>query len=207
VIANYAGLQSAIASWLNREDLTSVIPTFISLAEAGFNRALRVPEMIKRATATPEASFVALPLDWIEGKAIQISEDSTGKVRPLRYLPHEELDFYRRRNNDIDPTYYSITGLSLEIVPTPGAGVTVELTYVSTIPPLSEENPTNWLLTRAPDIYLYGALTHAAPFLDDDERLGVWGSALGGIIETLNTEALRSEVSGSPLVIRRRTFG
>ena len=40
-ITTYAELKTAIANWLNREDLTSVIPDFISLAEADFNRKLR----------------------------------------------------------------------------------------------------------------------------------------------------------------------
>ena len=38
----YSELKSNIADWLNRSDLTSVIPTFISLAENRLNRQLRV---------------------------------------------------------------------------------------------------------------------------------------------------------------------
>jgi hypothetical protein len=37
-ISTYTDLKTSIASWLNRDDLTSVIPDFISLAEAGINR-------------------------------------------------------------------------------------------------------------------------------------------------------------------------
>ena len=36
-ITTYSELQSAIADWLNRSDLTSVITSFISLGEAQYH--------------------------------------------------------------------------------------------------------------------------------------------------------------------------
>ena len=40
-ISNFTELKSSIADFLNRDDLTAVIPTFIKLAEADMNRKLR----------------------------------------------------------------------------------------------------------------------------------------------------------------------
>ena len=40
-ITTYSELQSAVADWLNRDDLTSVIPNFIELAEADLTRNLQ----------------------------------------------------------------------------------------------------------------------------------------------------------------------
>ena len=51
-LTNYSELKSSIADFLNRDDLTSVIPTFISLAEAQFARDLRHYKMENRATGT-----------------------------------------------------------------------------------------------------------------------------------------------------------
>ena len=48
-ITTYAELQSSIADFLDRDDLTSVIPTFISLAEADMNRQIRHWRQEKRA--------------------------------------------------------------------------------------------------------------------------------------------------------------
>ena len=47
-IATYTDLQSSVADWLNRSDLSAVIPTFIQLAEAKFNRELRTRDMLTR---------------------------------------------------------------------------------------------------------------------------------------------------------------
>ena len=40
-ISNYTELKTAVANWLDRDDLTDRIPEFIALAESRFNRLLR----------------------------------------------------------------------------------------------------------------------------------------------------------------------
>ena len=47
-ITNFTELKSNIADWLNRDDLTNVIPTFISLSEKQMNRSVRHYKMIVR---------------------------------------------------------------------------------------------------------------------------------------------------------------
>jgi hypothetical protein len=50
-ISTYAELQTAAANWLGRADLTSRIPEFVALAEAKFNRTLRIRDMITKDAA------------------------------------------------------------------------------------------------------------------------------------------------------------
>ena len=53
-INTYSTLQTAVANWLDRNDLTDRVPEFISLAEATFNRVLRLRAMETTvADATP----------------------------------------------------------------------------------------------------------------------------------------------------------
>ena len=40
-LSTYTELKASVADWLNRTDLTSVIPDFIALAEAQIERTLR----------------------------------------------------------------------------------------------------------------------------------------------------------------------
>jgi len=44
--SNYSALQTTIASYLGRTDLTAMIPTFITLAEARLQRELRTRPML-----------------------------------------------------------------------------------------------------------------------------------------------------------------
>ena len=50
-ITTYTELKAAIADFLNRDDLSAVVPTFISLAEADIQRRVRHWRMEKRSTA------------------------------------------------------------------------------------------------------------------------------------------------------------
>ena len=63
---NYSELKSEIGDWLNRSDLDAVIPTFISLAEVGLERVLRVRQMLDRANATIDTQYSALPSTFLE---------------------------------------------------------------------------------------------------------------------------------------------
>ena len=62
-LANYSDLQSSIADWLNRDDLTTVIKDFVALAETQMNRTIRHHKMHERATANIDSRFSALPSD------------------------------------------------------------------------------------------------------------------------------------------------
>ena len=67
-ISTYSELQEAVASWLNRSDLTTTIPDFITLAESRLNRTLRLRVMETTTTLSLTASSrtVALPSAFIE---------------------------------------------------------------------------------------------------------------------------------------------
>jgi hypothetical protein len=68
----------------------------------------------------------------------------------------------------------------------------LSLVYRQGISPLGANNATNWLLKKAPDLYLYAALAEAEPFLKNEARLPLWRSMMEeGIsdVQTLDREA------------------
>jgi hypothetical protein len=195
-------MQSAIADFLNREDLAAVIPTFISLAEADINRVLRDYRMEKRSTAQVDAQYSALPGDWLETIRVQI----VGDTSRLELVSDGALADMRAMRNDAGgkPTHYAHTAGGLELFPTPDAEYTVEVVYFAKVPALSVSATTNWLLSAAPDVYLYGALTQSAPYLKDDQRAPVWAGLYQNAISSLNTASERSRYSGTGLRLRIR---
>ena len=64
-ITDYSSLQSAVADYLNRADLTSQIQMFIQFCESSINANLRSRDMIVRAQATSDKEYVKLPFDWL----------------------------------------------------------------------------------------------------------------------------------------------
>lgn len=201
-ITSYATLQSAVADYLNRQDLAAQIPMFIQFCEADLNTRLRCREQIIRAQATSDNEFVQLPTDWLEAINLQIVDGTS----PLRYVTLDEADMVVKERRYQHVVAYSLMNGAIELVPPPSDNVEIEMIYYSKIPALSDSNPTNWLLQKAPDVYLYGALTHAAPFLVDDQRIAVFGSFYGQRVEALNEQSQKAMTSGSPLVARTRRF-
>lgn len=197
---NYTELQASVASFLNRQDLTSVIPTFIELTESSLNRKLRHRGMLGRATASLDTDFTTLPADFLEAKNIQLN---TTPVTSLQYVTIEQADFLKT-NSTGQPMYYTLVGDTLEVVPAPDTEYTVELVYYKKLPPLSS-NSTNWLLDSHPDVYLYGSLMQAAPYLKNDERLAVWGSLYSASLDELNLSSDKAEFSGGTLIARTRS--
>lgn len=199
-ITNYTTLQSTIADYLNRADLTAQIPTFIQFAEADFNTRLRTREMIVRAEAESSNEYVQLPADWLEAINLHIIDGA----QPLRFITLDEADYINKQQIYTNVAAYSLMNGAIELVPPPGANIDIEMIYYGKITSLSAQNPTNWLLTKAPDIYLYGALMHAQPFLMDDQRMPVFAALYNSRLEALNEESMKSTHSGSPLIARAR---
>jgi len=191
---SYSSLKSSIADWLNRDDLTAVIPDFISLAEAQMERRLPTQKMVKRANATIDTPFSALPSDFLSCKSLVLT--STAPVQQLIFLTEDEVDakkyVYRTTGK---PQYFALIGNQIEVLPAPDTSYTAELTYVATLAKLSDANTSNWIGDRHPDLYLYGSLLQAAPYLRDDERVGLWSSQYQAAIEDMLLQNERAAFS------------
>ncbi|MCA6300353.1 MAG: hypothetical protein IM629_00155 [Phenylobacterium sp.] len=184
-ISNYSELQASIAGWLNRSDLSAVIPDFISLAESQFNRVMRAREMQGQATANINTAFFALPVDFAEVKAMRLT-DGSGAVWDLIQATPEQLSTGMAESSTPSvPEFYSILGEQFQIYPPPNGAYVATLIYVRKLVPLSTAAPSNWLLETAPDIYLYGSLVQAAQYLRDVEGLATWKALLEQAIEEL----------------------
>lgn len=204
-ITTYAGLQSAISNWLDRDDLTSVIPDFISLAEHQMERSVRHYKMVERSSGALDSQYSAVPADWLETIRFGISSGDTYR---LEMTSLDDLMARRQSNTNISgrPKYFAHVGETLELFPTPDATYTTELVYYQKIPALSASNTTNWLLGDAPDAYLYGSLMQAAPYLGDDERVTVWNSLYNAAVVSLNTASEKTKNSASALRMKVTSY-
>ena len=194
-ISTYSELTAAIADWLNRSDLTSAIPSFISLSEAQMNRNLRVRQMVSRSEATIDTKYSALPAGFLETKNFKVI--SSNPITPIEFATEEQLDDYDASTTAAGkPKYFGVVGNQVRVHPSPDTGYTCELVYYAQIPALSGTNTTNWLLTSSPDAYLYGALSQSAPYLKDDERIAVWASLYTSALESIKNADIKSNGAG-----------
>jgi len=184
MVATYTELKSLVADYLNRADLSAQIDTFIDLAEAKFNRDLRLRRMLKTVQATTSASdnTVSLPTDYLEMKELHIVQSP---IKMLRFFPPSSfLQTYAAQQVGT-PAAFTIVGDDIRLGPTPSGEFTLEMLYFAKIPALSDSNLVNVILQDAPDAYVYGTLLEAEPFLMNDARLQTWASLHKATIESL----------------------
>lgn len=78
----------------------------------------------------------------------------------------------------------------------------IKLLYMQSIPALSASNQTNWLLDKSDDLYVYGSLVFAEPWLKNDERIQIWSSLADSIIAEIVEEDEAGRYGGGPLQVR-----
>lgn len=152
-LATYDDLKAAVADWLDREDLAGRTGDFITLAEARLNRLMGFSGLAAR-----------VELEAAAGQAALIPPEDLRDVISLVRADGTPQGFHRGPG-----------GLALE--PPPEGPVRLVLDYRAR-PRLSEAAPTNAVLAEHPDLYLFGALAEAAPFLRDGEMLAVFAARL-----------------------------
>jgi hypothetical protein len=201
-ITTYDELKTSIADFLNRDDLTSVIPTFIDLAEASLNRDLRHWRNENRAIAPVSSRYSALPSDFVEPIRMELADDKT----KVSLMSHYEMQTQREATADKvgKPLNYNITQGEIELYPTPDVTYNLEMYYYGKIPALSAANTSNDVLQYFPDAYLYGSLVHTAPYLGDDQRTQVWASLYQSTISAINaqSESAKQGAVGRRITIR-----
>src|ERR1700742_4542533 len=155
----YTGLQASVADWLNRADLTAVVPDFIATAEAQISRRLLmdgpVRMMMGRSDATITAEFTDVPDDFMGARTITVSgaDTASGLLQLELATPDEINDLKAFHSGEAGgPRRFAVVGTSLQFWPWNGASVSCELTYWQRLPALSGSG-SNWLLSLHPDAY------------------------------------------------------
>ena len=199
---DYGELKEDVRQYLyNRRDLTAQIPNFISLSERKIFRRLRCPANEKGATFTPTGDdgfpSVDIPGDYLEAKVLTVND------LPLERIT--DLEFKRRIKEDNaarEPrTFARLLGKFFFWPPPDDAYVTDLIYWADFSGTLVEDVDTNDILRIAPDVYVYGALLEAMPFLVKDERIPIWRDFFNEALDELNHQTNEAEYSGSPVAV------
>lgn len=192
-LTTYTELKAAVATWLNRVDLTTPIVDGITLAEAQFQRTIRNRNMEQRATATA-TQYMELPTDYIEMRRLHIQGTPNG---PLKLIAPEEANSRYSGSTD-EPVAYTLIGNEIQLSPSPDTNTyTIEIDYYKKIPVLSGSNATNWLLTAYPDLYLLGAILAMTFYTQNDQRMPMVQSQYQALLADVNGIDRRQRFSGA----------
>jgi hypothetical protein len=199
--ATYSDLQTSIASYLARTDLTSQIPDFITFAENRLRRELRIRQMLKSATTSTVSAdaTVEVPSDFLEIRDFVVM---TNPITPMSYSSPSSLSNDPRTSQVGVPRSYTILASEFQLTPIPDAAYTLKMLYYAAPAYLSTSNTTNVFLTTSPDALLYASLIEAEPYLMNDARINTWGTMYDRAIASLTKSDESTQYSGVPLSIK-----
>jgi hypothetical protein len=153
-----------------------------------------------------DSEFETIPVDFLETRALKLT--STNPDTPMSFMTMDALDQESTKfTGSGRPRFFGVVGTEFRFVPTPDASYTAEIVYFANINKLSASVATNFILTSSSDIYLYGALLQAAPYLQDDARIQVWATLYERALNDLQMADDRGSTSGGKLITRAKTFG
>lgn len=155
-ISDYSALLIDAGEYSGRNDIAHMFPRFVGLAEAKINRVLRTADMEKTGTVALADGEALLPPDFLEARTVY-GPDGQG-------LYAWSLDEMNRRygNRGGLPLGYAVVGNAMRVRPVSAGSIVLD--YYAAIPALTRSNPVNWLLTKAPDVYLHAIV----------EEIGIW---------------------------------
>lgn len=209
-IDSYAKLQSEILDTLNRTDLVADVTEYspgtiegavqrsISKAERRIVRRLRTREFETSTSFSTTASTetVAIPSDFVMAKTFMLTSD------PVVVLVQKDLTTLY---NDVPssatgiPSAFAPFGSSFYLRPIPDSARAAKLFYYQSPTPLSDVNTSNTLLTKYPDLLLYGALIEVTAHVEDDERIQLWKGAFDEAIKDITDDNTLNRWSGAPI--------
>lgn len=198
MIGTYSELKSAVADWRHRSDVDSKTADFIALAEARIFRELekREHDTETELTATVDSRYIALPTGFVRPIALWLKAWTPREPLTLR----QPQDFSPSSESGV-PAYWAIDGLNIAFDVACDAAYTFDFRFAKSLA-LSDVQTTNYILTKYPDVYLYGALVEAALYDVDPNSAQLFdGKFMSALESAKGTEArarqvpLRTELS------------
>jgi hypothetical protein len=209
-ITNYSELQTAVARWLKRDDLTALIPDYIQLGENRLwhgdegqfkTKPLRIKLMQETETGTIASQVITYPFATNGAGTVyfthletqRLSVTSGGDTWALRYLPPQQ--FAEKEAATGDPQYYTFLNNQIKTAPSNALAYTHD--YYRRFASLSVDDTGNVILTNYPELYLFAACIEGALDIMSDSMAARFASRLQARINALQSSQGNSMAGGS----------
>jgi hypothetical protein len=170
----------------------------ISKAERRIIRRLKTKDFETSTTISTVGSTetITLPTDYVMAKALIL------QTNPNVVLQQKDLSTLVNDSPNTGtgiPSAYAAYGPSLYLRPIPSSVQSLKLFYYASPSALSDSNTSNTLLTKYPDLLLYGALIELTAHIEDDGRIQVWKGAFDEAIKDITNDNTLNRWSGAPI--------
>ena len=189
----YANLKTAIVNQSHRGELTQdLLDDFIDMTEALMWTMLEIRDMESRQTANASTRFLALPDNFIKMRRMTVQ--TGGNSYEISYKSPEAMTIV---NTSGRPNYFTITS-QIEFDKTPDATYTIEMVLLRSLTALSASNTSNAVLSRFPQIYLFGCLYHCFNYAVMEDKADRYYQLFIDAIEKANKQDYKGRFGVAP---------
>lgn len=209
-IDTYAKLQSEVLDTLNRTDLVAQVTEYtpgtiegavqrgIAKAEKRIIRRLRTREFETSTTMSTTGSLetISIPSDFIMAKSMVL------QTNPNVVLAQKDMTQLIGDNPSASvgqPNSFATFGTSFYFRPIPTTSQDIKLFYYAAPAAMSDTVTTSTLLTKYPDLMLYGVLIELTAHIMDDDRIQMWKGAFDEAIKDITDDNTTNRWSGAPI--------
>lgn len=194
---NYAGLAASIKDWAERPDETDeLVASYIALATAEFNLIVRDRRQETTTTLTTVSGSVALPADFLE--MISVRHATYGNIKQTTRQGFTNYDPYS--DNGV-PASYLVEGSTFYVDGPVSDDFSV--VYRAKIPDLdSVTTTTNWLLTLAPQAYLFESVAMLRARYEDFAGAQGFEAKTRDVLDRVGVQSMVSQFGNAPIVMR-----
>jgi hypothetical protein len=191
-LTTYLGLKDSIEAWSHRNDVASRLDDFIDLAESEMLKWIRIRDMETRATAVTSGRYLSLPSDFLEMRRLRMISGA----QYFEVLSSTPEGMYITQDSGM-PKLFTVTS-QVEFDRTPDSAYTVEMQYYGKPTALSATNATNSILTKYPNIYLFGSLWALDLWALQEDKAEYYYGKLMQAIQTANREDKKGRHGPAP---------
>lgn len=191
---DYASLKSTVLDWMARQDISNtVFEGFVTIVEQTISAELKCFDTEEVYTAQPVSqqdgfSVIELPKDFREARVVSLADKPIMYIEPQKFLSEP----YNMGFTIIGGKMYFGNGnLTNES--------TAKVIYYKRVLHINNDNLTNAVIEKYPNLYLFGCLREAYSYISDNEKASLYDTRFQRAVEEARFDADTSAYSGSVL--------
>jgi len=203
VANDFGEIKTYLQSYLaGRTDLDAMLPLFVQTGQAKLEETLATADFVElqalySASVSKGDTTFALPPRFLH-EAFLWLEYSDGSKLKLVKAPKDAMALEWTPTSPGVPSGYVIFGGLGYFIPELDENVVLMMQFFQRQPTLSVDSDSN-IFTAPPynHLLIYSALLETEPFLQNDERIKVWGGLLQDGLDKIVLRSQRAENSGN----------
>ena len=208
-LSTYSELEDAVSRYLDRTDRDTEIQEWVRLVELEVGRklGLRAQQLSVSGTLTGGSEYLETPAGVLYPQTLVFDVQPPVVVNVVSFPQGEEFAFGAA--GEATPRQATVWGVNpstfatrIRVWPPPSGDVDYTLHYTTGITALTAAAPTNYLLSVAADVYLYGCLFHGHMFDENPEGASTWRPMFDEQIRTVKQIEAKARAQFGRLRVR-----